>query len=362
MRCSLSKAYILGSLTYFTFCILNYFTQLNESSTNKADNIFNKQLLAVGSNVQSIEKSVIQTQQELSILKSEFSSKSLTNSDSNLPALYIITPTYSRWTQKAELVRISHSLALSFLNIHWIIVEDTKNLEPSLLLQNFKYSVETKFSSITVFLLTAVTPAETKLKNNDPNWLYPRGVNQRNRGIDFVRENHRNKSAVLYFADDDNTYDPQVFHEFVRLENDKPIGVLPVGIVGGLKWEGPICKSNRVTGFHTAWKKERPFPLDMAGFAVRVDQLVATTADFSNRVLRGMLESDFLLKCLKHDINVKGIGADWQKLQQEVWKKTQPLADNCSKVLVWHTRTEKPKTKDEDKLNKLGQASPEMEI
>ena len=39
----------------------------------------------------------------------------------------------------------------------------------------------------------------------------------------------------------------------------------PVGICGGLKFEGPTCRDGRVTGWYTAWGFERPFQIDMAG-------------------------------------------------------------------------------------------------
>ena len=38
--------------------------------------------------------------------------------------LYIITPTYSRYTQQADLVRMSNTLK-HVRNLHWIIVEDS---------------------------------------------------------------------------------------------------------------------------------------------------------------------------------------------------------------------------------------------
>jgi len=56
----------------------------------------------------------------------------------------------------------------------------------------------------------------------------------------------------VFFADDDNTYDERAFQEFVKIGRDKlqVVGVLPVGAVGGLKWEGPECTKN---GTITGW-------------------------------------------------------------------------------------------------------------
>lgn len=53
----------------------------------------------------------------------------------------------------------------------------------------------------------------------DPSWLKPRGVEQRNEGLRWLREDRRaqpggdNQRGVVYFADDDNTYSLQIFEE-----------------------------------------------------------------------------------------------------------------------------------------------------
>ena len=45
----------------------------------------------------------------------------------------------------------------------------------------------------------------------------------------------------MYFADDDNTYDYKLFKEFSQsIPIDKSVGVLPVGLVSKLKYEGPM--------------------------------------------------------------------------------------------------------------------------
>ena len=66
--------------------------------------------------------------------------------------------------------------------------------------------------------------------------------------------------------DDDNTYNVQIFKEMRKIPKGK-VGVWPVGIVGKLRYEGPVCKDGQVTKWFTAWKADRPFPLDMAGFS-----------------------------------------------------------------------------------------------
>ena len=88
------------------------------------------------------------------------------------PQLYIITPTYTRSTQRVDLVRISHSIGLSDVMVSWYLVEDaTKVKDPtesgiSSHLQRFKEQVESKFNKIRITILK-----ENKIRTvgNDKN-------------------------------------------------------------------------------------------------------------------------------------------------------------------------------------------------
>lgn len=66
--------------------------------------------------------------------------------------------------------------------------------------------------------------------------------------------------------------------------------------------------------FHTGWRPSRPFPMDMAGFAVSL-KLVLTNpeARFDGEAPMGFLESSFLQGLVTMD-------------------ELEPKADNCSKV------------------------------
>lgn len=50
-------------------------------------------------------------------------------------------------------------------------------------------------------------PAQYKKKKGPK----PRGVSNRNRGLQWLRANAT--GGVFYFADDDNSYDLEIFHE-----------------------------------------------------------------------------------------------------------------------------------------------------
>lgn len=51
------------------------------------------------------------------------------------------------------------------------------------------------------------------------NKVKPRGVSNRNRALEWLRANAT--EGVLYFADDDNTYDVEIFDEVRIVERSK---------------------------------------------------------------------------------------------------------------------------------------------
>ena len=157
------------------------------------------------------------------------------------------------------------------------------------------------------------TSKSLRLESKDPVWRKCRGAEQRNHGIDWLKKSaakglleSTGKSdqpeGVVYFGDDDNTYDLEVFKEvyyalcitkrarFVRqyitsedleigkslnyirillccfqMRFTKMVSIWPVGLSGGMKFEGPTCEGGRVTGWYAVWDKTRKFQVDMAG-------------------------------------------------------------------------------------------------
>ena len=61
--------------------------------------------------------------------------------------------------------------------------------------------------------LNAHTPDAFRPPPNEPRYKYPRGIEQRNAGLTWLRKNGIN-DGVLYFMDDDNVYDPIVSLDF----------------------------------------------------------------------------------------------------------------------------------------------------
>ncbi|UXI17000.1 RNA-binding protein Nova-1 [Sarcoptes scabiei] len=238
--------------------------------------------------------------------------------------IYFITPTYNRPVQEAELTRLSSTLLL-MPNVHWILVEDASN-RTGLINDLLDRVYKRRIYQFNYTHLYAETPIRFKTRLRDPNWLKPRGVWQRNEALRWIRENvPNNKKGVVYFGDDDNTYDPRLSEELITTEK---VSVFPVGLVGGLLVEKPLVQNNKVFGFNSIWKTKRKYPIDMAGFAINLKLIHKfKNVFFSPYVPRGYQETHLLSQVI-------------QSIED-----LEPKADQCSKVLVWHTRTENPKIK-----------------
>ncbi|XP_027562795.1 galactosylgalactosylxylosylprotein 3-beta-glucuronosyltransferase 3-like, partial [Neopelma chrysocephalum] len=111
-----------------------------------------------------------------------------------------------RPVQKAELVRLSQTL-LHVPSLHWVVVEDAPS--PSALVGGVLAASGVSFTH-----LSAETPPELRAGPGDPPWLFPRGAEQRNRALRWLRDTRGpDEPGVVYFADDDNTYSLRLFEE-----------------------------------------------------------------------------------------------------------------------------------------------------
>lgn len=55
------------------------------------------------------------------------------------------------------------------------------------------------------------------------------------------------------------------------MRNTKTVSVWPVGLVGNVRFERPILdEHDKVANWSTGWRPERPFAIDMAGFAINL--------------------------------------------------------------------------------------------
>lgn len=66
----------------------------------------------------------------------------------------------------------------------------------------------------------------------------PRGVANRRAAINWIRSNGK-KNGVLYFGDDDNTFDIKLFSE---IRHTKRVSMFPVGLIGLYAVSTPIVQ------------------------------------------------------------------------------------------------------------------------
>lgn len=210
--------------------------------------------------------------------------------------LYVVTPTYRRALQIPELIRLSQTLSLVD-NLHWIVVEDSSSLTP-------KVAEVLEESGLSFSHLLGPRPAAYSNV-----WKFGRGVSNRLRALQWLREN-ATLPAVLYFADDDNAYDVRLFEE---IRGTKMVSVFPVGLILGLGISSPIVHDGKVVGFHDP-SGGRTFMLDMAGFAVNINLIQRENAAANISYRASLLEDSFL----------KSVGVTVSDLE--------PLAKNCTEV------------------------------
>jgi galactosylgalactosylxylosylprotein 3-beta-glucuronosyltransferase 1 len=126
----------------------------------------------------------------------------------DLPFIYIITPTWRRKTQLAELTRLKNTL-WNVPKVHWIIIEDT--IKKTNLIAEFLSDCKIPYTH-----LNEISPRNlSQIKINKETHGKHKASSQRNKAIEWLRENQSKigPKDVVYFADDDNSYHLQLFEE-----------------------------------------------------------------------------------------------------------------------------------------------------
>ena len=225
--------------------------------------------------------------------------------------IFFITPTYPRREQVAELTRLSQTLILAG-NVHWIIAEDAPSCSPLV------SSILQRSGLPFTHLVSPQPPMYRKAKLRDN----PRGVSSRRAGLHWIMENE--EQGVIYFGDDDNTYDLRLFQQIAFT---RTVSMFPVGFVAAQGVSSPIVQNGRVVGFSDAWFAQRKFPVDMAGFAINLQFLRQRNPRAATAMpYKAGYEEDLFLQSLNLTLG-----------------DIEPLASDCTEILVWHTKTVKDK-------------------
>ncbi len=152
---------------------------------------------------------------------------------------------------------------------------------------------------------------------------------QRNAGLELLRQLHAgtpldNVNAVVYFADDDNSYDLRLFTEYVR--HVKRIGIWAVAFSGNTMVEMPEVQNGTIIAWNTSFAPKRTFATDMAGFAVNLKVLLKEKdAKFHEKCKSSNFESCFLSQLQIKKEDMEPFGFD--------------LPIGKKEVLVWHVKT-----------------------
>lgn len=151
-----------------------------------------------------------------------------------------------------------------------------------------------------------------------------RGCSQRNKALSWIKHNTSLHSGVIYFADDDNSYDIRLFSE---IRTVKKVGIIPTGNLAKTGISSPIIKHGRIVGFVDVWKAGRKFPVEMASIGVNVNFWLLKGGPLFDYRKMGYMETRFL-EAMKITVN-----------------DLEPKAKNCTEILTWHTNTVKVVTK-----------------
>lgn len=226
-------------------------------------------------------------------------------SESVLPTIIIITPTHPRPERLADMTRFSQTL-MHIKELHWIVIEDGNQTVDSVK----RLLVRTGLPHAYFYTTT--------------EYRFPkRGWSHRNAALMYIRKNYAfyNRPAVVYFADDDNSYDIRLFNNYVR--NVKTIGFWAVGLAGAAKVEAPDVVNGTIVKWNVVYAPKRKFATDMAGFAINLKLVLGTNASFHRGCVKRVPETCFL----------EQFGLNLTQMQAFGWN------EEPKDILVWHTKT-----------------------
>ncbi|XP_016944415.3 galactosylgalactosylxylosylprotein 3-beta-glucuronosyltransferase S isoform X2 [Drosophila suzukii] len=224
-----------------------------------------------------------------------------------LPIIYFVTPTYPRREQIPELTRLAHTL-LHVPRLHWLVADDQEKCNDFM---------DTLLNRFGIPFTHMVSPMPSKFRNEKPA---PRGVANRRAALQWLRQ-HNLTNGILYFGDDDNTYDLRLFSEIRKTQR---VSMFPVGLIADYGVSGPVVRKGKVVAFLDSWVAGRRWPVDMAGFAVNLEYMAQYP--YVNMPYKPGYEEDLFLRSIGLQMSL-----------------IEPRGNNCTEILVWHTQTKSKK-------------------
>jgi beta-1,3-glucuronyltransferase len=161
-----------------------------------------------------------------------------------------------RREQIAELTRLGQTL-MHVQNLFWIVADDSEACNSRLdkLLDNFGKNESTLMFNAAVIYTPSSLHISLALSTGIPYVLLsspmpsiyrsqktiPRGVSNRRAALAWIKNNNI-KEGVLYFGDDDNTFDLRLFAE---IRYTQRVSMFPVGLIGDYSISSPIVENVR---------------------------------------------------------------------------------------------------------------------
>lgn len=128
----------------------------------------------------------------------------------SLPTIFVITATHKCTTQKVDLTSLCQTFSL-VPKLTWIVIEDSPQhtrVVSDLLTRCMVTSIHLNVATSNKYKTSLLWPL-------DKMFGTVRGVEQRNAGLQWLRENQdpQKSNGVIYFMDDDNKLDIRIFDE-----------------------------------------------------------------------------------------------------------------------------------------------------
>ncbi|EES00572.1 probable glucuronosyltransferase Os10g0205300 [Sorghum bicolor] len=186
--------------------------------------------------------------------------------------LIVVTPTRARPLQAYYLHRLAHTLRLVPQPLLWLVVDrGAATRETAALLRGCGLMYRHLPSSH-----RGDAPDDARRRGATHEHPAERGLQRRQRNAALDHIEHHRIHGLVYFADEDNVYSLDLFHQ---LRGIRSFGTWPVAMLGVGKsktlLEGPVCDSSQVVGWHTNErdKRQRRFHVNTSGFAFNSSML-----------------------------------------------------------------------------------------
>ncbi|XP_044464355.1 probable beta-1,4-xylosyltransferase IRX9H [Mangifera indica] len=224
--------------------------------------------------------------------------------------LIIVTPTDTQAFQAYYLNRLAQTLWMVQPPLLWIVVEMTSQSE----------------ETADILRRTGVMYRHLVCNKNLTD-VKDRRVYQRNVALSHIENHHLD--GIVYFADEDNVYSPDLFEQLreIRRFGTWTVAKLTENRVKAVL-EGPICNGTQVIGWHInePSRSFRRFHAEMQGFAFN-SSILWDPKQWHRPTLEPIRQIDTTKDGFQASTFIEQIVEDESQMEG--------LLENCSRIMVW---------------------------